>query len=99
MSGGTTALIIILVIVAILIVFGLYMLCAGIRVLKQYDKGVVYRLGVCKRNAIGPGMVWINPILCKMVVVDIRTQSYDIPSQDVITRDNVSLRVDGIVYF
>jgi regulator of protease activity HflC (stomatin/prohibitin superfamily) len=92
-------IIIVLIVVGILVVFGLYMLCAGIRVLKQFDKGVVYRLGVCKQRPIGPGMVWINPILSKMVVVDIRTQSYDIPSQDVITKDNVSLRVDGIVYF
>jgi len=73
-------------------------LISGIKILKEYERGVVFRLGRMV-GARGPGMVYIVPLVEKMVRMDLRTVTMDIPPQDVITRDNVSVKVNAVLYF
>ncbi|MBM4299662.1 MAG: slipin family protein [Deltaproteobacteria bacterium] len=73
-------------------------LISGIKILKEYERGVVFRLGRMV-GARGPGMVYIIPGIEKMVKMDMRTVTMDIPPQDVITRDNVSVKVNAVLYF
>jgi regulator of protease activity HflC (stomatin/prohibitin superfamily) len=71
---------------------------SGIKILKEYERAVVFRLGRMV-GARGPGMVYIIPAVEKMVKMDLRTVTMDIPPQDVITRDNVSVKVNAVLYF
>ncbi|HEX9144117.1 MAG: slipin family protein [Deltaproteobacteria bacterium] len=71
---------------------------SGIKILKEYERAVVFRLGRMV-GARGPGMVYIIPGVEKMVKMDLRTVTMDIPPQDVITRDNVSVKVNAVLYF
>jgi len=71
---------------------------SGVKVLKEYERGVVFRLGRMV-GARGPGLVYIIPGIEKMVKLDLRTVTMDIPPQDVITRDNVSVKVNAVLYF
>jgi regulator of protease activity HflC (stomatin/prohibitin superfamily) len=81
----------------LVIVFG-FILLSSLRVLKEYQRGVVFRLG--KVIGIrGPGLVIIWPIIDVMKRVDLRVITMDVPPQDVITRDNVSVKVNAVVYF
>ncbi|MBM2804681.1 MAG: band 7 protein, partial [Deltaproteobacteria bacterium] len=73
-------------------------LISGIKILKEYERGVVFRLGRMV-GARGPGIVYIIPGIEKMVKMDLRTVTMDIPPQDVITRDNVSVKVNAVLYF
>jgi regulator of protease activity HflC (stomatin/prohibitin superfamily) len=80
-----------------LILAGLYVI-AGIKIIKEFERGVVLRLG--KYSGVkGPGVVWIIPGLDKMYEVDLRVAARDVPPQDVITRDNVSVKVNAVLYF
>ena len=75
-------------------------LLSGVRILKEYDRGVVFRLGKCIQGVKGPGLVLIIPFgIDQLVRVDLRVITMDIPTQDVITRDNVSVKVNGVLYF
>ncbi len=76
----------------------LYFLASAIKVLKEYERGVVFRLGRVI-PVKGPGLVIIWPIIDKLVRVSLRTVTMDVPPQDVITRDNVSVKVNAVVYF
>jgi regulator of protease activity HflC (stomatin/prohibitin superfamily) len=81
----------------LLAVIVLYLL-SGIRIIRQYESGVVLRFG----RYIGlrkPGFNWIIPIVDKLVVVELRVVAEQVPPQDVITRDNVSIQVDAVIYF
>jgi len=80
-----------LVIVAVAII-------SGIKILKEYERAVVFRLGRMV-GARGPGLTYIIPGIEKMVRMDLRTVTMDIPPQDVITRDNVSVKVNAVLYF
>ncbi|WP_407637826.1 slipin family protein [Legionella adelaidensis] len=71
---------------------------ASLRVLREYERGVVFMLGRFWRVK-GPGLIIIIPVLQQMVRVDLRTVVLDVPSQDVISRDNVSVRVNAVLYF
>ena len=71
---------------------------SGIKIIKEYERGVVFRLGRMV-GARGPGMVYVIPGIEKMVKMDLRTVTMDIPPQDVITRDNVSVKVNAVLYF
>jgi regulator of protease activity HflC (stomatin/prohibitin superfamily) len=71
---------------------------SGVKVLKEYERGVVFRLGRMV-GARGPGLVYIIPGIEKMVKMDLRTVTMDIPPQDVITRDTVSVKVNAVLYF
>ncbi len=82
--------------IAIIVV--LYLLSC-LRVLKEYERGVVFRLGRVLPKPKGPGLVFIFVPIDKMVRVSLRTIVHDIPPQDVITKDNVSVKVNAVVYF
>jgi len=76
----------------------LYLL-STVNILKEYERGVVFRLGRLVPNAMGPGVVFIFWPIYKMVRVSLRTITLEVPPQDIITRDNVSVKVNAIVYF
>ncbi len=71
---------------------------AGIKILNEYERGVVFRLGRIV-GLKGPGFKWIIPMVDKMTKMSLRLITMDVPSQDVITRDNVSVKVNAVVYF
>ncbi len=73
-------------------------LAASIRVLNEYERGVIFRLGRIIK-AKGPGLIILIPVIDKMKKVDLRTVTLDVPPQDIITRDNVSVKVSAVVYF
>ncbi len=81
-----------------IVVVVLYFLASSIKVLKEYERGVVFRLGRII-PVKGPGLVIIWPIIDKLVKVSLRTITMDVPSQDVITEDNVTVKVNAVVYF
>ena len=91
----TPTIITILVSVVILIVF----LVSAIRILPEYERGVVFRLGRLRPTDYGPGLFLLIPIVDRMIRVSLRTVVHDVPPQDVITKDNVSLKVNAVVYF
>ncbi len=82
----------------IVIIIGIFILMSAIRVLKEYERGVVFRLGRIV-GAKGPGLIILIPIIDKMTKVSLRTVVLDVPPQDVITKDNVSIQVNAVVYF
>ena len=73
-------------------------LVSGLKVLREYERAVVFRLGRLV-GARGPGVIYVIPGVEKAVRIDLRTITMDIPSQDVITKDNVSLKVNAVLYF
>lgn len=81
--------------IAIVVLYGL----STINILKEYERGVLFRLGHLVPEAAGPGVVFVFWPVYKMVRVDLRTVTLDVPPQDIITRDNVSVKVNAIVYF
>ena len=80
------------------ILFLLIILASAIRVLREYDRGVIFRLGRLI-GAKGPGLIFLIPVIDRMVKVSLRTVVMDVPTQDVITKDNVSIKVNAVVYF
>ena len=80
----------------VLLVFFLY---NAIKILKEYERGVIFRLGRVLERAKGPGLIILIPIVDKMVRVSLRTVVLDVPPQDVITKDNVTIKVNAVVYF
>ena len=87
-----------LIVVAVIIVFFLVILANAVKVLREYERGVVFLLGRFWRVK-GPGLVLIVPAIQQMVRVDLRTVVMDVPPQDVISHDNVSVKVNAVVYF
>lgn len=84
----------------VIVVFALFILMNAIRILNEYERGVIFRLGrVLSNGAKGPGLILLIPIIDKMVKVSLRTVVFDVPPQDVITQDNVSIKVNAVVYF
>jgi regulator of protease activity HflC (stomatin/prohibitin superfamily) len=81
-----------------IVIFLLY-LWSTVNVLREYERGVVFRLGRLMPNASGPGIVFVFWPIYKMVRVSLRTITLEVPPQDIITRDNVSVKVNAIVYF
>ncbi|MFT6985835.1 MAG: regulator of protease activity HflC (stomatin/prohibitin superfamily) [Psychromonas sp.] len=81
-----------------IVIFVVALLMSMLRVLREYERGVVYFLGRFERVK-GPGLVILIPVLQQMVRVDLRTIVLDVPTQDLITRDNVSVKVNAVVYF
>ncbi len=75
-----------------------YFLSSAIRILREYERGVVFRLGRII-PVKGPGLVIILPVVDKLVKVSLRTVTMDVPAQDVITKDNISVKVNAVVYF
>ena len=83
-----------LIVIVLIVLF----LSSAIRILNEYERGVIFRLGRCI-GAKGPGLIILIPIVDKMQKVDLRVVTLDIPPQDVITRDNVSVKVSAVVYY
>ncbi len=84
--------------VTVLIIVGVLLLLSAIRVLREYERGVIFRLGRLVGSR-GPGIILLIPIVDRMVKVSLRTIAMDVPPQDVITRDNVSVKVSAVLYF
>ena len=82
----------------IVVVFTVIILANAIRILREYERGVVFRLGRLI-GVKGPGVIFLIPIVDKLVKVSLRTVVMDVPPQDVITRDNVSIKVNAVIYF
>jgi len=82
----------------IIITFVILILASAIRILREYERGVVFRLGRLMGSR-GPGLILLIPVVDRMVRVSLRTVVMDVPEQDVITKDNVSLKVNAVVYF
>ncbi len=86
------------VFIFIIVVFALFILSSAIKILREYERGVVFRLGRLI-GAKGPGIIFLIPIVDKMVKISLRTIVMDVQPQDIITKDNVSLKVNAVVYF
>jgi len=84
------------ILTVIILVF--LVLSSAVKILKEYERGVIFRLGRLSA-ARGPGIFIIIPFVDKMVRVSLRTVVHDVPEQDIITRDNVSVKVNAVVYF
>src|SRR5689334_10349829 len=82
----------------IVVIFGIIILSNAIRVLREYERGVIFRLGRLI-GAKGPGIIFLIPLIDRMVRVSLRTVVLDVPPQDVITKDNVSIKVNAVIYF
>lgn len=80
------------------ILLALFILTAAIKILREYERGVVFTLGRFT-SVKGPGLILLVPIVQQMVRMDLRTLVLDVPEQDVISRDNVSVRVNAVIYF
>ena len=87
------------IVLAILLVFAIALLASSVRVLREYQRGVVFRLGRLLGDPKGPGLFLLIPIVDRMVQVDLRTITLVMPPQDVITRDNVPARVNAVACF
>src|ERR671930_1353628 len=90
-----SALIILAVIVFLLLLF----LISAIKVAREYERGIVFRLGRLRSAPKGPGLFFLIPIVDRMVKVDLRTITLNVPPQEVITKDNVPVRVNAVAYF
>jgi regulator of protease activity HflC (stomatin/prohibitin superfamily) len=89
-----------------ILILVLYLLFSAVKILREYERAVIFRLGRLAKAPLnpggtgnGPGLVVLLPVLDKMVKVSLRTVALNVPSQDVITKDNVSLKVDAVIYF
>jgi regulator of protease activity HflC (stomatin/prohibitin superfamily) len=84
--------------IGIIVFIFILILVNAIKILREYERGVIFRLGRLI-GAKGPGLILLIPIIDRMQKVDLRTITFDVPPQDVITRDNVSVKVNAVVYF
>ena len=84
--------------IATVLVISVLLAISGIKILKEYERAVIFRLGRLVK-ARGPGITYIIPFVEKMMRVELRTVTMDVPPQDVITRDNVSIKVSAVLYF
>lgn len=84
--------------IATIVVIFFILLASAIRILREYERGVIFRLGRLI-GAKGPGLIILIPIIDRMVKISLRTVVMDVPPQDVITRDNVSVQVNAVIYF
>ena len=87
----------VVVVAAVLVV--VFIVASAVRIVNEYERGVIFRLGRVQGPAKGPGLFFLVPIRDRMVKIDLRTVSMNVPPQEVITRDNVPARVDAVIYF
>lgn len=83
----------------VIVIGVLAILSSAIRVVKEYERAVIFRLGKVLEGAKGPGLFILIPIVDRMVKVDLRTVTLDVPAQEAITQDNVTVKVNAVVYF
>jgi regulator of protease activity HflC (stomatin/prohibitin superfamily) len=89
---------VVIAIVVLLIILVAILLASGVRILREYERGVIFRLGRLIAQK-GPGLIFLIPIVDRMVRVDLRTVTLTVPPQEVITKDNVTVRVNAVAYF
>jgi regulator of protease activity HflC (stomatin/prohibitin superfamily) len=89
---------VLIAIVVLVIIFGAIVLASGVRILREYERGVIFRLGRLIAQK-GPGLIFLIPIVDRMVRIDLRTITLTVPPQEVISRDNVTVRVNAVAYF
>jgi regulator of protease activity HflC (stomatin/prohibitin superfamily) len=89
----------VLIIAAIVVFFFVLYVISAVKVLREYERGIVFRLGRLFPTPKGPGLFFLIPIVDRMVRVDLRTITLNIPPQEVITKDNVPVRVNAVAYF
>ncbi len=85
--------------VAVVLIFVASVLISSIKIVSEYERGVIFRLGRVQGGPKGPGLFILLPFVDRMVKIDLRTVTMDVPPQDVITRDNVPARVNAVIYF
>ena len=88
------------VVLIVIVFFVIIILANSVRILREYERGVIFRLGrlIGGDGVKGPGLIILIPIIDKMVKVSLRTVVMDVPTQDIITQDNVSVKVNAVVY-
>jgi regulator of protease activity HflC (stomatin/prohibitin superfamily) len=89
----------VLIALGIVVLLVILLLSASVRVAREYERGVIFRLGRLRSPPKGPGLFFLIPIIDKMVRVDLRTVTLNVPPQEVITKDNVPVRVNAVAYF
>jgi regulator of protease activity HflC (stomatin/prohibitin superfamily) len=89
---------VVIAIVVLLIIFVAIALASGVRILREYERGVIFRLGRLIAQK-GPGLIFLIPIVDRMVRIDLRTVTLTVPPQEVISKDNVTVRVTAVAYF
>jgi regulator of protease activity HflC (stomatin/prohibitin superfamily) len=77
----------------------LFYLISSVKILAEYERGVIFRLGRVLREPKGPGVILVFPPIDRMVRLSLRVETYDVPPQDVVTRDNVTVKVNAVIYF
>ena len=82
-----------------LLAFTFVIITSIIKILKEYERGVIFTLGRVGRKAAGPGLILLVPVIQTIRKVDMRTLVHDVPTQDVISRDNVSVKVNAVIYY
>ena len=85
-------------IVVVIVVLAIFILPQSVRILREYERGVIFRLGKLQ-GAKGPGLIFLIPVVDKLVRMDLRVVTIDVSKQEVMTRDNVPATVDAVVYF
>jgi regulator of protease activity HflC (stomatin/prohibitin superfamily) len=88
-----------IIVVFVAVLFVIFLVASAVRIVKEYERGVIFRLGRVQGRAKGPGLILLIPIIDKMAKVQLRTVSMAVTPQEVITRDNVPARVDAVIYF
>src|SRR5215204_5602975 len=89
-----------LVVVAfVVLLFVIFLVASAVRIVQEYERGVIFRLGRVQGIAKGPGLFLLIPILDRMIKIDLRTVTMDVPPQDLITSDNETAKVNAVVYF
>src|SRR3989440_12049779 len=83
----------------VVIVFIFFYLISSIKILAEYERGVIFRLGRLLPQAKGPGVIFVFRPIDRIVRISLRTVAFDVPPQDIITRDNVTVSVNAVVYF
>jgi regulator of protease activity HflC (stomatin/prohibitin superfamily) len=87
------------IVLAIIVIFVGSLILSAIKIVKEYERGVIFRLGRVQGGAKGPGLFILLPFVDKMVKIDLRTVTMEVPPQEIITRDNVPARVTAVIYF
>ncbi|MFZ5448130.1 MAG: slipin family protein [Thermodesulfobacteriota bacterium] len=85
--------------IIVLVVLVVFFLISAVKILNEYERGVIFRLGRALHYAKGPGLIILIPMVDSLVKVNLQLVTYDVPSQDIITRDNVTVKVNAVVYF
>jgi regulator of protease activity HflC (stomatin/prohibitin superfamily) len=97
-KGGSHMGGLILAVIGVIVLILVFMALSGIRVVQQYERGVIFILGRLT-GAKGPGIFWVPPIISRMIKVDLRIVTLTVPPQEVISRDNVTIKVTAVLYF